>query len=66
MRVVAGRQTGPTSQLRPSLSQLRENVNTEALCFMDYLLLQSYGGRNATAACHVPSTRLNVRDGLFT
>lgn len=38
MRVVAGRQTGLTSQLRPSLSWLRKNVNTEALCFMDYLL----------------------------
>lgn len=60
MRVVAGRQTGLTSQLRPSLSQLRKNVTMEALCFMEYLLLQSYRGRNATAACHVPSTRLNV------
>lgn len=34
---------------------------------MDYLLfLQTCGGRNATAACHVASARLNVGDGLFT
>lgn len=38
MRVVAGRQTVLTSQLRPSLSRLKKNVNTEALCFMDCLL----------------------------
>lgn len=57
-----GRQTGLTSQLRPSLSRLRKNVNTEALCFMDYLLLQNYGGRNPTLACHVASVLFNVRD----
>lgn len=66
MRVVAGRQTGLTSQLRPSLSWLRKDVNMKALCFMDYLLLQTYSGRKATPACHVSSTRLNVRDRLFT
>lgn len=53
---------GLTSQLRPSLSRLRKNVNTEALCFMDYLLLQNYGGRNPTLACHVASVLFNVRD----
>lgn len=62
MRVVAGQQTGLTSQLRPSLSWLRKNVNTEALCFMDYLLLQNYSGRNTTPACHVASVLLNARD----
>lgn len=62
MRVVAGRQTGLTSQLRPSLSWLRKNVNTEALCFMDYLLQQNYSERNTTLACHVASVLFNVRD----
>lgn len=62
MRVVAGGQTGPTSQLRPSLSWLRKNVNTGALCFMDYLLQQNYSERNTTLACHVASVLFNVRD----
>lgn len=61
MRVVAGRQTGLTSQLRPSVSWLRKNVNTEALCFMDYLLEQNCSEGNTALACHVASDPLNVQ-----
>lgn len=64
MRVVAGRQTGLDIPATPFTQPAEEKRQYRGLMFYgssSFANLQ--WEKNATPACHVPSTRLNVRDG---